>query len=705
MPKLPTTLGETATPTPQRGAYRPSVTPGEGVDYSQASSALSAYGRSVQDKAAAGADLGASAKGLGDSYQKYQDREAILDASNRENTARKASMDFLYGNGDSEGLYSSEGGNAIGAEKKFNERFKTIRESALEGVKNPTAQRALEKSLNELEISHLDNVKRFEASNRKSYAGELAASRAGLDDERVGLEWNNDNTFQTALSDKQKSVETMAKIKGMSPEGTEVAIQAAQSGLYKTRFTAMLNSEDPAVVGQAMENYEKAQKDGKLTFADVNQLDTAFDAVRPKVAAFNEFNKFRTGDTFATTQGDKIFTAMLNVESGGQHYQPDGSITTSPKGAFGVAQLMPDTAKMMAKEMGIDEKLLVDPGVNAAVGQKYFQKMQDKFGDNTLAVLSYNWGPGNVDKHIEKVGDPRKGEVSYDYFLATVPSKEARQYVPKVMASTGGGYGMLDKQQAEAKAAGMEPKAGEEFLKLVDNQNKSNAASRASAIKGTMDHAFQFMQTSGTGWESMPNGIRAAAVDSGIAAQLMNYTGKTDPETATMLYGMDAKTLKETDLNTPGIRLSLSTTDYQKWQKKQQSLDNSALMVTTDERNAQVKQAFAKRAYNPDKKAVKAQMVRFNELLDLEVDGFAQTNNGRYPNGAEVQKMVDSLFIKRDTNGKSWLTGWGGTKAPFDVQITDIGKKDQTAIKLKLESRGLPATEAAIIETYISGIE
>lgn len=84
----------------------------------------------------------------------------------------------------------------------------------------------------------------------------------------------------------------------------------------------------------------------------------------------------------------------------------------SPVGAVGLTQLMPSTARWM--EPGISRSALRDPETNLRVGFKYLRYLLKKYnGDENLALLAYNRGPGTVDKALKRGRNPDNGYAAF----------------------------------------------------------------------------------------------------------------------------------------------------------------------------------------------------------------------------------------------------------------------------------------------------
>lgn len=104
----------------------------------------------------------------------------------------------------------------------------------------------------------------------------------------------------------------------------------------------------------------------------------------------------------------------------------------SPVGARGLMQLMPGTASMVSRQLGIDSpslRQLFDPELNIRLGSAYLSDMLDRYqGNRIAAAAAYNAGPSRVDRWLREA--PR----DFDLFIESIPFSETRAYVQAVLA-------------------------------------------------------------------------------------------------------------------------------------------------------------------------------------------------------------------------------------------------------------------------------
>ena len=111
----------------------------------------------------------------------------------------------------------------------------------------------------------------------------------------------------------------------------------------------------------------------------------------------------------------------------------------STSGAFGLMQLLPGTAKEVARKSHLPYSAdrLFNPGYNLVIGSKYLSKLVDKFGDSyILAVASYNAGPGRVGEWIDNFGRPGGNVRDAVNWIEKIPTSETRNYVQHVLSNT-----------------------------------------------------------------------------------------------------------------------------------------------------------------------------------------------------------------------------------------------------------------------------
>lgn len=119
-----------------------------------------------------------------------------------------------------------------------------------------------------------------------------------------------------------------------------------------------------------------------------------------------------------------IVASVANVESG------FNQAAVSNKGAIGIMQLMPSTAKWLAEKAGVEysEEGLKNAEYNLTLGSFYLSFLIKMFGDEKVAICAYNAGQGNVSTWLsdERYSKDRKT-------LIEIPFEETKNYLFKVL--------------------------------------------------------------------------------------------------------------------------------------------------------------------------------------------------------------------------------------------------------------------------------
>ncbi|MFT5485752.1 MAG: soluble lytic murein transglycosylase [Paracoccaceae bacterium] len=109
----------------------------------------------------------------------------------------------------------------------------------------------------------------------------------------------------------------------------------------------------------------------------------------------------------------------------------------SHAGARGLMQLMPATARSVAKRLRVrysPKKLTRSSSYNVRLGQAYLGQMINRFdGSYILAIASYNAGPSAAKRWVRQNGDPREPGVDVIDWVESIPYRETRNYVQRVI--------------------------------------------------------------------------------------------------------------------------------------------------------------------------------------------------------------------------------------------------------------------------------
>ncbi|MFA5840490.1 MAG: transglycosylase SLT domain-containing protein [Candidatus Margulisiibacteriota bacterium] len=111
----------------------------------------------------------------------------------------------------------------------------------------------------------------------------------------------------------------------------------------------------------------------------------------------------------------------------------------SRSSARGLMQIMPSTGRAIAKDLKYTRygtSKLNDPKVNIDMGTYYLSNLLRRFNGNPyLALAGYNGGPNRVKRYVNSWYNGDMSQIDIDEFVESLPIKETRLYVQKVMES------------------------------------------------------------------------------------------------------------------------------------------------------------------------------------------------------------------------------------------------------------------------------
>lgn len=149
---------------------------------------------------------------------------------------------------------------------------------------------------------------------------------------------------------------------------------------------------------------------GSEIIKSVNKKITEKEAFQISTVAYEESEKYDID--FHFTLGIMTTESRFNVNA------------KSYCGAVGLMQLMPKTAKYIAKKYDIDYKNLYDIESNIQIGVAYLYHLKNKFGSYELTAAGYNGGSGGAIKYRDYMTGKRNADEIH---------KQTLNYVPKVM--------------------------------------------------------------------------------------------------------------------------------------------------------------------------------------------------------------------------------------------------------------------------------
>lgn len=373
-------------------------------------------------------------------------------ALNNETAARDASTKFM---GDmatkAADFFTKKGQNAVAAYPQFISDLAAAQKAAAGTMSNPQAAEMFSAATQRLMAHYTEAAATHLKTETVNGNIDSSKSRIGALADQAVVFRNDPNKVDAYVNGIGAEMHNLGEINGWDPDTLKQQTTKAQGAAYEKVIMSL--AVDNPLGAQSL--FDRVRD--KLDASDALKIS---EHLKPKVDAEGD-KQWLQGQTATTYSlpGNVDFQTLWNanesIESRHLQFDPKtGKPLVSSAGAVGVSQIEPDTAKWTAGQIGADydeQRLYNDANYNRQMGQEHFKLLLQKYGNPALARLAYAAGMGNADKWLAQYGDPRTGAISYQDFLAKIPSAEARTTTQDFMNRVGAAIGTATPGQVPKK--------------------------------------------------------------------------------------------------------------------------------------------------------------------------------------------------------------------------------------------------------------
>jgi soluble lytic murein transglycosylase len=594
-----------------------------------------------------------------------------------------------------------------------------------EGLGNDVQRQLFNARANDLMTSFRGNAIQHESGEFKTYALSVREGTVANRMQEIGLNYNNPAVIDEAITSIQAATYDMAKMQGKSAEWAEAQTRKMTSNAHKVALGAALEKNDVAYADAYLKKYSK-QMDADDLLRARGLITKEMDTRVGSSVAFETIGM--AAPRISTSDAERAFNVAVGTESNGKQFDKAGNPLTSPKGAIGIAQVMPTTAPEAAKLAGLpwdEQRYKTDAVYNKALGMAYFQKqLQDNEGDVNKAWAAYNGGPGALQQAVKKAeqsvrlnaSDP---SVPVRQWLDFMP-KETRDYVAKNSKEFAAGQGAneritfaeIDNQlRADPRLANNPERykiARVEAERVFNEQEKA----RKMRDEDSVANAMRAVIGNGGRYSDLPASIRSQIppkeVDNviGFAQKIAKGDDTTSPGLYNKLTADTAYLTGLSDSEFFKLRKELSETDFKHFSNERAKLqgkgpeskgpgelNTQAINSTLDDRLRMLKIDPTPKDGSDDSARVGAMRKFVNEYFVT-----AQREAGKKFTDAEVVAHLDTLFAK---NAK--ISGvFSDSSGPImNMRAGDIPSAEKTKIKEAFKRSGVDSpSDAQILDIY-----
>lgn len=384
-------------------------------------------------------DLGRVAQGIGAELGKLalavQGKANEVRVNDAVNEAQQAAQDLTFGEGI--GYTGLKGAQALNRPdgKPLTQEYEGLLRQRLSGIVaglgNDAQRQMFAQRTNGMLAQFRDRLIAHEAQEFGTYwqgVNEATIKRA---QEGLLLNWSDEQAVGEGVAEMERALLDQGALAGWSPEVMEDKRRQLMGSAYGSVVVSAVKAGDLDYAKKVLDAHGE-DMDAKTMLTLQETVSNGLDERTGVDAAKRAIERLSTRITLPEQQ-NVAFEVLLETESGKKHFDSNGNVVESKKGALGIAQVMPRTAPEAARLAGLEwseDRYRNDPDYNRKIGQAYFQHMLKLFDyDVAKAYAAYNGGPtrlGNVLRDVEKPENAGKS------WLDLMPL-ETRKYVRRNM--------------------------------------------------------------------------------------------------------------------------------------------------------------------------------------------------------------------------------------------------------------------------------
>lgn len=619
-----------------------------------------------------------------------------------------------------------EGGEYFDLPGTFSGRLKENIDKIGSTLGNDAQRQAFAMHTNNILTSFHAQAMQHESNEFKNHGLSVSEGIQSTALREIGLNWRNTDAVNSAVERIRAETYRQAQLLGKSAEWQEAQARKMTSNAHKVALLSALEQNDPAYADAYLKKYS-GQMDADDILTVRGHVTKAMDAKVGFTAASEALGKMQP--RIQVGEAERAFNIALGTESNHRQFGPDGKPLTSPKGAIGIAQVMPATAPEAAKLAGLpwdENRYKNDPAYNEALGLAYFQQqLQTNGGDLAKAYAAYNGGPGRLADAIKQAeksvkaaqADPNLKPKTWLDFMP----QETRDYVAKNMRAFEAGQGQPnrptfqeidDQLRADPRLAGNPARykvAREEAERQFNEQTKAIKQREEEAVTTAMRGIIE----NGGRFSDLPVSVRAAVppkeVDNLIS--FAQKIAKGDDSTSLWLYaklaGNPDQLARMNDNEFYALRRELSEADFKHFANERAKrtgggtgsngpgdLNTQAIKQSLDERLRMLQIDPSPKDDGGNDAARIGGIRRFVDQYFMA----AQREAGKKFTDAEVSQHLDALFAKNAT-----FRGWFSTSSGpmLTMKVGDIDGATRDNIKAAFKRQGIDEpTDAQILNAY-----